>query len=484
MPRTLPAGALRGWLVPLLLLLLTGACIIWGNTLAAHGRFDVRDNLIFEADCRRVIENTTDLDGPQDRARIHPLHVLLFAPLGTLLKHWLSPELSTVVLTAIAAAWVLRNIYAVLSEHLQLDGVTLFCLSLIAGISASQLVFTMAPDTHILSALGLSGLATGLAPDRLSRLRACTSLRAWSREGGAITLAWVAFSVGMLGTNIVLGALALFFQVPGQRVLRRVLFSGAGATVVLIGVLGLHLAQRKVWPAHPRPLTDPSQTAQIDARRTTNRRASTNLSQAGAQEEAETTQPAEVDPSLDVSGSPIVRYAKTTWHHNSRFMTPPSKLAERSEQAAYAIFGTTFFAPHIEFKRQRWAKTEMASFEPWALRLRLPAMLGLCSWWLSLGTGLVQIVRTKRPQPMGALLGFVVGTIGYYALVVALYGDELFLYSPNWMFAVVVLAGLGFRSLVSSPLTSRIARALLLCATVCIGVNSVLFVRELLHHFT
>jgi hypothetical protein len=461
--------------IPALLALSAGLAVLGGQALATAGRFEFRDNLLFEADCRRVIENTTELFGPQDRARIHPLHVSLMILPGYLLSRALgNAELSTVILTAAAGCLVLYNLASLLRNELSLGRLHTFVFVGIAAASASQITFAMVPDTHILSAVGLSGLATSLSEQRARRMRESRGPLEWLRGGGSQVVLWSTLAVGMLGTNLPLVLLALLLVAPQGRPRGRVLAALAAAASVFAIVLGLHLIQRRTLP--PAQPTAPT------------------AHDASAKNEQTLGSPPASSAQLGAHSAPepprapgLVGYAKSTWHHNSRWITPPDRWLERGSQAAYSALVVTFFAPNILFQKKPWADLEMASFEPWALELWTAGVPGVVLWVGLCAFGAVKLARLSRHRSalsLPPLLTFSLATVGLYWLIVALYGDELFLYSPNWMFAVVVLAGRSFQSLLRTwPTQARKLEIGLVLVLGSLLANSFHFFAQLSNHF-
>jgi hypothetical protein len=466
------------WPIFALAALLTVVAIVLGGLLAQEGRFDQSDNLLFEADCKRVIENSTTLSGPQERARIHPLHVLFFAPVGQLLSLLLgSAKLATVVITAICAAVVILNVDRVLRLQLELPVSDRLLFAALLGASSSQVTFAMVPDTHILSAVGLSGMASALTPLRLERLRAQhRSYLDWLRSGGVVSLGWAVLAVGMLGTSLLLvPAMVLLQQPTSLRLSRRLFLAALGTVTVFAVVLGLHAAQRAVWPPVP-----PAEVAALAAPQM-NVGTPTPSAHAGSETPPESTAPTTSTQSSapkPISLRNLGSYARETWMHNSRWLTPSGMLHERLAQVVLAVFSTTFFAPRFELYQRSWSALAAASFEPWPLDHRWTGFVGLGAWlvWLA-GLGLA--LKGAHASLAKPLLWFSSATILFYAGVVFFYGDELFLYSPNWAFAVVLVAA----ALYAPVRSFRKFRFGLAVIVACLFLNSVSYTAELLRHF-
>ena len=477
---------LERFLIPAVVGVLVLAAILTGHSLAQHGRFDHPDNLLFEADCSRVIQNSISLSGPQERARIHPLHVLLVAPIGSVLSLVMSGKLATVVITALCGALVLFNLDRTLSQQLEMKLSDRILFVLLLGASASQVTFAMVPDTHILSALGLSGMASALTPERVELLRGeSRGYLQWLRAGGAVPLAWGVLAVGMLGTSLALVPVLVIMLLPARTSwLRRLWFGALGTVSVFAVVIGLHFVQRKIWPPVPVVATATAATSgpgSSDERR--GEAATTSTSSDGKAPDGATAPVAE--PA--VGGGPVgklIAYAKNTWMHNARWMTAPGKLHERAGQVVTAVMVNAFLAPHFHAYQRPWAATPALSFEPWAVEFRLFGWLGIAAWLLLLGSVLLA-VRTRRGLvAKSPLLFFSACVAVFYALVVGVYGDELFLYSPNWAFAIVLMTAALYAIAIASPSTNaKLLRSALTVVVVCLLINSALHTRDVLEHF-
>lgn len=253
------ARAGRSFPLLVLLCLLFAAYVAVGRALAAQGVFAPEyDNLLFHADCPRVVENTTSLFGGQWRTRVHPLQVLLVAPWGGMLA-WLlsSADLAAVVIAALFAVGTLLNLDALLRRATTLTAAERLLFVAFLGTSASHATFGAVPETHIMSAFGLSLMARHLSSENLERLRASSeSVLAWLRAGGARGLAWATVAIGAQITSFALIPRYVLLQLSPKesfvRRAKRMIVIGAGL-VAVVGVL--HGAQRvfRTLPAEPAP---------------------------------------------------------------------------------------------------------------------------------------------------------------------------------------------------------------------------------------
>ena len=113
------------------------------------------NDLLFEIDARRVIQDMTDPGGNHRRTSVHPIYVLLVNPLGTLLTRLtgsgrVAAALLTASLGALGVALAYR--YFLLRGGRHLNGVALAALF---ALTASQLLFSTVPDYESLAVCGL-----------------------------------------------------------------------------------------------------------------------------------------------------------------------------------------------------------------------------------------------------------------------------------------------------------------------------------------
>ena len=468
-------------LFPLLMLaIFATTAVIGGHQLAAHGMFDEPNNVLFEADCNRVVENTTSLWGEQGRARVHPLHVLLLAPVGSLLARVFGAQLVTVLITALAGAGLLYNVERILAEQLRLDLPDRALIVALLGVSASQITFTMVPDTHLLSAFALSGMARTLTPGRLERVeRNSESTWQWLKAGGAAPVAWSVLGIGMLATNVIAVAVLHYLHGPSRfwsRIWRTSLCTAAALGVVF----SLHLAQRKLWP--PTPFREHKFVVHRGSSADRAPKVVVAPTAVGPRANAFSPPPPPNVRPADFSLSNFTPYVKWVWTTNNRFMTPPAQWPQRLVELLPQFFWIPFFAPRFGLTPK--PKTDLlgATFEPSDFDFRLPGLIGLALGMLIVGR--VLAAGGLRPPPHARpLLFFCVTLIGTYLFIVSWYGDEAFLFSPNWVFATVLTIAASYATaLRERPQLQRPVRAALLCVLGLMIVNSALHIRDLFAH--
>src|SRR5688572_20985261 len=117
-------------------------------------------DVLFNADTPRVIWNETSLGHSPGRTVLHPLHVLMTAPLGVPLTGLLgSRELAAVLLSAFFAAGCVYGFDLLLRRGTALALPERILFVLLLGCSAGQVTFAAVPETHVISGFFLT-LAT------------------------------------------------------------------------------------------------------------------------------------------------------------------------------------------------------------------------------------------------------------------------------------------------------------------------------------
>ncbi len=176
---------------------------------------------LFDADVPSRIIDLTRFAGPHHRTQYHPLFVLLLNPVGVALKALLrgfgveqAGRLAASLLCAVAGASGVAAFFRLLRKN-GLDTATAAAWSAVFGLSASQAVFSVFPESWAFSTLGLLLLfgANGRTPVRLPI---------------------GVFAFGMAVTNVVAVALA---PPPGEAETRR--FSLRARAVFVLGVVAV-----------------------------------------------------------------------------------------------------------------------------------------------------------------------------------------------------------------------------------------------------
>lgn len=458
---------LQRFLVPTVIVALGLAYLLFAQQLVDNHRLDIHHfSLLFESDPSRVIENSTSLTGDQARTRTHPLHILAIAPLGLLLAKLVGSSVWAAVLITVAAALgVLVNVNHVLQRQFRLPLSDRVLFLLLLGASASHVTFAAIPETHVLSAFALSMMVRSLDRQRLIRLRRHeNSAWNWLREGGATCVVWASLAVGMLVTSAALLPWFGFRLLSSKRsVLQRVRIALLGSAAVLVTVASLHVFQRAVWPPvrGAVPTSIPSFLIQKQESR------------------SETIEHWRTEESSGLRGK--LDYVLHSLRANTTWMTPPSELPTRLPHVLNTGFVNSFYAPRFEPKQAAWSSIPAVTFEPWSSQHRPAGLIGALTW-LSLIALLVALGRARLRRhcrrPGSALAGLVAL---FYLVVFTLYGDEVFLFSPNWAFALVLFVA----ALYADPKVRRTRMRLrfrsgLALAVACVVANTAMHVASLL----
>jgi hypothetical protein len=199
-----------------------------GTSLGATGVFP-HDDAIFQADTGRALGDLTDPGADHYRTKVHPLFVLFFNPLGSLLRHLTgSPILAGLILVSAAGALAVVVAHG-LFTRIGLDAVLSVACALLVGFSTSHLVFASLPDTFIFTALAL-GICTWLAVAHPGRLRAFVPA--------------AVFATGITSTN--LGPAFLLFAAGRRAGLRA---CAVFLAAVLAVTVALSLTQKAAYPS-------------------------------------------------------------------------------------------------------------------------------------------------------------------------------------------------------------------------------------------
>ncbi len=462
-----------GLVTTAVVLLLTAAYLVCAHQLVQGGELGIDHfSLLYEADPSRVIENSTSFFGDQARTRAHPLHVLLIAPLGTLLT-WItnSNEWAAVLITTLCGALVLVNLDRVLDRALGLGLADRTLFVVLLGASASHVTFGgPIPETHVLSAFGLSCMARCLTRERLDALqRPGHTVLTWLKRGGAACVAASSFAVGMLVTNA--AVLPVYFyhcvRPDSSSRKRRLMMALVTAGGVVALAAGLHLTQRAIWPPvrGEVPTSIPSFLVQ--------------------KKDSEGTIPHwKEEESKSFLGK--IDYVIHSLKSNTAWTTGADDLLTRVPHVANSVLVNALYAPRFLVIEHSWRVAPQVTFEPWNSNHRLVGGLGAVTWLGLLGTSLFLGRRSMRDLLSKPVVGFSAFVLVFQTVLFTLYGDEVFLFSPNWVFPLVLVAAALYahcRPMLSASRATALRCALAL-ATLCIVLNSFQLMRELFRVYT
>ncbi len=200
------------------------------------------DDILFELDTPRVIRDMTLPEANHYRSKVHPLYVLLMNPVGALAKKLIGSDVNAAVLlnSLLGAAGVtLGFIFFWLYTKTLMDA---SLLAFLFGLSASQLILSIVPDTASLAICSLL----------LTYILFLLSLRSRPPRLFWWILAGV-FSLGVTTTNFAQTAICFAvsdFVVHRQQGVRRLgirLLSFLGGVLLIVTLLAV--LQKALYPS-------------------------------------------------------------------------------------------------------------------------------------------------------------------------------------------------------------------------------------------
>nr|WKN39384.1 hypothetical protein K4G66_11850 [Tunicatimonas sp. TK19036] len=154
------------------------------------------NDLYFQADSEFFAKRVAKDRHTYDRIRYHPLFVIFFNPVGrsmnTLTRN---PEVSACILNALAGSICVYLALTLFYDALQYPPLRSVLYAIIFGLTSTQFIFSIVPDTFIFTSLGFVGLLIIMLRYR--------SLTSWI----GITV----YSIGITITNVVPAFLAAYF---------------------------------------------------------------------------------------------------------------------------------------------------------------------------------------------------------------------------------------------------------------------------------
>jgi hypothetical protein len=140
---------IRGVSAPMLALLFLAFFLLyafWGYRILSSSVHTEVNDILFQIDHVRGIQDSAVFTARHARTHVHPIYVLLVNPIGSSLSYLLYPGSAAVLLNAFTAAAgvALAFVFFTIFSHNPFNA---SLLSLIFGFSMSQLVFGSVPDT-------------------------------------------------------------------------------------------------------------------------------------------------------------------------------------------------------------------------------------------------------------------------------------------------------------------------------------------------
>jgi hypothetical protein len=237
----LDSGLGTRWVMPAIALTFLAGYVAIGQLWVTRTQALTVYDVLFEADCPRVVTNSTALDRRQERTILHPLYVLITTPLGAPLAALVgSRELAAVIVTAVFAAGALLMLARLLASCTALGLVDRVLFVLLAGFSAGHLTFGSVPETHVVSAFMLSLAACHVASCGAPLRPTGRGVSGWTRLFVGTGMPQALLAAGAVVTSVLLApVLALLHLDKAVGVRRRVTTALllSGSMVALLAVL-------------------------------------------------------------------------------------------------------------------------------------------------------------------------------------------------------------------------------------------------------
>lgn len=432
-------------LIPLgTLLLFWGIYFSTGLLLTSTDAAAHYDSL-FQADPPRVIRDLTSPEGDGGRTNVHPLFVLFFNPIGTLL--------SKITGSAISGALLITSFFGalcvVLSQcilvRLGMTASHSFLWSAVIGLSSSQIFFSSMPDTFIFGAgsLLLIYLAMIYRPSSLSRFM----------PAGIYVL-------GITTTNFIQYIFIYLFSLKDRNFRRKeiLLRLTAVVAVVLVCAVGLSIAQRKFYSNSTRYFFLPGvYKSGVFEYVVSFKEPGKLLTRAGNLVEhffaynilAPRPYLPELQTHFDEAETPV------PWTQ-----CPP--LCEKKRLIAPGTGPEVMHPPTITFD-----VTSIGAY-------RIPGLIGVLLWGALLVSGIYTIA--SRNLDWSPFLSALVFCISFNFLLHLIYGDDLFLYSAHWTFQIIIAVALTLRRYWSGK-ALKVALGVIISLQI---VNTAMFFQDLL----
>ncbi|MBD1897286.1 hypothetical protein [Coleofasciculus sp. FACHB-129] len=387
-----------------------------------------RSDLLFHSDYHRVITQLTTYKINFWRTHTHPLFILVFNPLGFLLKKIIgSGEIVGILFSTFFGA-VCVVLTLVFFQKLGFKPFHAILYSAILGLSTSHIFFSSVPDTFIFAACSLIIIY----------------LLAVAYPGSLIYMVLATiFALGMVISNVVQGIIAYFFSIYQGRFNKKVftkliIFIG----LVLSGAIALNLLQKLIYP------------------------------------------------SADLFFIPGSYYSKEGDYVN--LPDQSSSIFSRILKLLGYIFIFNFIAikPHIwrtiEDNPPSWVKLNSApapwvNFDPPSITaLYIPGIIAFLLWTVLLLWSLYAFIKFRADKM--PIMRSLIFCILFNFLLHNIYGKdyELFLFTPNWTFLVLSWMALSLKFYSHAEgISSKVLNALLLLFVITQLLNNAQFVDTL-----
>lgn len=383
-------------------------------------------SILFQFDTPRVINDMTTFSAKHGRTNVHPLYVLLINPIGELVEILIGSHLTAAVFlnSFLGALGVTLGYIFFLSLRNKIIDAVL--LTFLFGISTSQLILSIVPETYSLAICSL--LVTYILFVQ-SIKKETPHLLLWVLAG--------VFSLGVTTTNFIQTAICFGISNITFSERNKWLTWGRKMLVFSVGVLSIttlfSIIQKGIYPT-----SIPFYLPEVYLKE--------------------------------------MQYASTLV-----FQKPVAVIAQLFKHFFWVnIVGpspATYTMPGKHLTAITFSST---------LEFNFFGIIGSILWFILLGTNFARKQRVSqnmngdsqyRIQPL--LLGYIICLLfnlvfhSFYGAVEK-YNFEYFLYTGNFTFLVLVISTIFHR------FEAKIMRALLLITIVCAGINNILVVKEII----
>jgi len=382
------------------------------------------NTVLFEADAGPWMNILASPESAPINRAVHPLSLILIRPLVRLVSGLMGEHYALggmIVVSAIAAACVfLTWLFVKRATGSQAHA---FLFSILLGSTATHLLFGSLAENYIFGAAALLFFFLLVQSNEI-RL--------------PVLVPAGLFLFGITMTNIAQGVIALFFSKFNLRRLIQYSF-----IVLSLGVLLTLLASA----IHPKAITFffvPNDIAfELNF---------VKPSSAGVlSDPIRWSDPQSIIRKLNVVGRSIFLYGPVG----------PRFVASISEKPPF---------PTIDLKTYDVRSGRLASYKGWT---NVPLAL----WLLLLGGAFLLFVKNIRASKHRPLMFGLAGVLGFNFLLHLFYGTELFLYTPYWVYSLVLFVALAYSEFAEKPWLQWIATLVVLA----LMANNLSFMISILH---
>lgn len=468
-----PDSGLRTlWIMPAIALTFLAGYVAIGHLWVMRTQALTVYDVLFEADCPRVVTNSTAFDRMQERTLLHPLHVLITTPLGAPLAALVgSRELAAVIVTAVFAAGALFMLSRLLASCTALGLVDRVLFVLLAGFSAGHLTFGSVPETHVVSAFMLSLAACHVASGGASLRPTGRGVSGWTRLFVGTGMPQALLAAGVVVTSVLLAPLLALLHLDKAVGVRRRVTTAlllSGAMMALLAVLTV--AQRALL--HHVGETGPRVAHALDG---------LGASPVSAEERASSpVANAQAGSSAGRSKADAgVAWLRQRFDRELSFVTwSPWRVLEVTE----ALLLTNLYVPRVEVSHDPGERSPSVRLRD--LDMRGMGVVGAVAWLATLGFACLSLRERQAREVLRkpALVFTACWLLLHLAIYCVYYAypftgsgrNDVFLFAPSLVLPLILVVGALWGEAVRarSGRLHGVARGLLLLAVLGAAINS------------